>query len=338
MHTVVELEARLAQPSPALVEAMARLDGDIMVLGVGGKMGPSLARLAVNAIRAAGVTKRVIGVARFSARGLAEDLGKDGVETIAADLLNEAALRGLPQAPNIIYMAGQKFGTSGAEHLTWAMNTYLPGRVADTLRGSRFVVFSTGNVYPLTPVALGGPVEETPPAPVGEYAQSCLGREQVFRYFSHVHGTPVLLFRLNYANDLRYGVLLDVARAVWEQRPIDLRMGYVNVIWQGDANEYALRSLALCTSPPTILNVSGPETVAIRWLAERFGEVLGVRPQFSGMEAETALLTNASRAHRLFGYPRVSLRQIIEWTAEWVRAGAPTLDKPTHFQQRDGKF
>lgn len=338
MQTVAELEARLAQPSPALVECMARLDGDLMILGVGGKMGPSLARLARNAIRQAGVTRRVIGVSRFSATGLAEQLAADGIETIAADLLNETELCGLPQVPNIIYMAGMKFGTTGAEHLTWAMNTYLPGRVADTFRASRFVVFSTGNVYPLTPVALGGASEEMPPAPVGEYAQSCLGREQVFRYFSHILGAPVLLFRLNYANDLRYGVLLDVARAVWEQRPIDLRMGHVNVIWQGDANEYALRSLDLCTSPPTILNVSGPETIALRWLAERFGDQFGVRPQFSASEVETALLTNASRAHRLFGYPQVSLRQMIEWTAEWVRAGAPTLDKPTHFQQREGKF
>lgn len=338
IRTVEELEEKLAEPSPALVQAISELEGDLLILGVGGKMGPSLARLAVRAIERAGVRKRVIGVSRFSSGDLAEQLQALGVETISADLLNDAELGRLPEVPNVLYMVGFKFGSTGREYLTWAMNAYLPGRVAEKFRNSRIVAFSTGNVYPLVPVKSGGASEEHPVGPVGEYAQSCLGRERVFEYFSRKNGTPLLIYRLNYAIDLRYGVLHDIAQAVKNRQPIDLRMGHANVIWQGDANEIALRSLALCQSPPRILNVTGPETLSIRWAAERIGEYLGVEPIFEGEEQDSALLNNASQAHRLFGYPRVSLRQMLEWTARWVAQGGASLGKPTHFQEREGKF
>ena len=338
MRNIEQLEKVLATPSAAGVEDMAKLDGDILILGVGGKMGPSLAKLAVNTAREAGVKRRVIGVSRFSSGGLAEELQKCGVETLAADVLDEAQLQSLPEVENVIYMIGFKFGSHGQEHRTWAVNTYLPGRVAEKFSDSRIVAFSTGNVYPLTPLTMGGASEEHPPAPVGEYAQSCLGRERVFTYFSSLHKTPMVLFRLNYAIDMRYGVLLDVATAVKEQRPIDLSMGHANVIWQGDANELALRALHVASSPPLVLNVTGPEMVSIRWLAQRFGDLLGVEPIFTGQEQNTALLSNASRAHQLFGYPRVSLRQMIEWMAQWVQLEGETLGKPTHFQERKGRF
>ena len=338
MRTVAELEARLAEPSDALVASMAELDGDLLVLGAGGKMGPSLAKLARNAVERSGARKRVLAVSRFSSAGARADLEAAGVETLSADLLDDAELAALPELPNVIYMVGTKFGTTGNEHLTWANNAYVPGRVAEKYRGSRIVAFSTGNVYPLTPVYGGGCSEEHPTAPVGEYAQSCLGRERVFEHFSRRHATPVVLFRLNYAIDLRYGILLEVARAVSEGRPIDVSMGAVNVIWQGDANEVALRALAVADSPPRALNVTGPETVSVRWLAERFGELLGTTPRIEGEERPTALLSNASAAHRLFGYPRVTLREMMEWTAGWVLAGGATLDKPTRFQEREGAF
>jgi nucleoside-diphosphate-sugar epimerase len=338
METIEQLEAGLAKPSEGLIADMAGLDGDILILGIGGKMGPSLARLVRNAVEQTGVDKNIVGVSRFSSGTLEEELRADGIETIAADLLDDRQLQSLPVVENVIYMAGVKFGTTGQEHLSWAMNSYLPGRVAEKFKESRIVVFSTGNVYPFTPVTLGGTSEEHPTGPVGEYAQSCLGRERVFEHFSRKYDIPMLLFRLNYAIDMRYGVLLEVATAVKEQRPVDLSMGHVNVIWQGDANEAAIRSLTICSSPPKILNVTGPETVSVRWLAERFGELFEVKPLFTNEEQDTALLSNASRAHELFGYPRVPLRQMIKWTAKWVEAGGPTLDKPTHFQEREGNF
>lgn len=337
-ETVEALEAELASPSPALVSAMADLDGDLLVLGAGGKMGPSLCHLAAEAMRQAGLRHRVIAVARFSAPGLAQQLEAWGAQAIRADLLDDRALADLPDAPAVVYMAGQKFGTTGAEALTWAMNAYLPGRVAERYAGSRIAVFSSGNVYPLVPLTSGGATEDVQPAPVGEYAQSVLGRERVFTHFSSLRGTAVSILRLNYAIDLRYGVLLDVAQAVWEGRPIDLRMGMANVIWQGDANEVALRSLVLAASPPAVWNLTGPETVSIRWLAGRFGELLGTEPHLVNQEAETALLNNAGRCHQAFGYPRVTLGQMITWTAAWVKNGGPTHDKPTHFQEREGNF
>ncbi|WP_433943183.1 NAD-dependent epimerase/dehydratase family protein [Paenibacillus sp. SN-8-1] len=338
MRTVSELENCLSEPSASLAADLAQLDGDILILGVGGKMGPSLAKLARRGAEAAGVKKKIIGVSRFSSGNLQKELEESGIETISADLLSDQALRALPDVPNVIYMAGHKFGTTGREYFTWAMNAYLPGRVAEKYRNSRIVSFSSGNIYPLTPVSLGGASEEHPVGPIGEYAQSCLGRERVFEYFSRENGTPVVNFRLNYAIDMRYGILLEVASAVNEGRPIDLGMGQVNVIWQGDANEMAIRSLLIGESPAVTLNVTGPETVSIRWLAERFGEGLGKQPVFTGEERDTALLSNASKSHQLFGYPRVSLRTMIDWTLEWVERGGETLGKPTHFQERTGAF
>lgn len=338
MKTIEELESKLTEPSHNLVDDIAELEGDIIILGVGGKMGPSLAKLAKNAIDQAGVSKKVIGVSRFSSKDAQQDLESVGIETVAADLLNENDLQQLPEAENVIYMAGNKFGTTGKEYFTWAMNAYLPGRVAEKYKNSRIVSFSSGNVYPLTPIYRAGASEEQPPEPVGEYAQSCLGRERVFEHFSHKYDIPLVQFRLCYAIDMRYGVLLEIAKGVKEQRPIDLRMGHANVIWQGDANEMAIRSLRICDTPPQILNVTGPETLSIRWLAEQFGELYETEPLFENEEQDTALLNNASKAYRLYGYPKVSLREMIEWTAEWVNIGGATLDKPTHFQERKGKF
>ncbi|WP_274653482.1 NAD-dependent epimerase/dehydratase family protein [Paenibacillus humicola] len=338
MRTLDELEQAMTKPSTKLIEDMKNIEGDLMLLGVGGKMGPSLAKLAMNAIREAGVNKKVYGVSRFSEPGLQDELERCGLETIVCDLLDDASLQTLPDVSNVIYMAGTKFGTTGNEHLTWAMNAYLPGRVAEKYRSSRIVVFSTGNVYPLSPIHSGGATEDFAPAPVGEYGQSCLGRERVFEFFSRRSRTPMLMYRLNYAIDMRYGVLLELAKSVKDGRPIDLAMGHFNCIWQGDANEIALRSLLRCESPVNRLNVTGPETVSVRYAAAELGKRLGMKPEFTGREAETALLSNASKCMRLFGYPGVSLLQMIDWTAEWAAHGGATIDKPTHFQQREGKF
>jgi nucleoside-diphosphate-sugar epimerase len=336
--TEQQLEELLAEPSDADAQAMAALDGDLLILGVGGKMGPSLARRARKACEQAGVAKRIVGVARFSSAGVREFLEGSGVETIAADLLDPEALAGLPDVANVIFMTGRKFGSTGSEHLTWAMNVFQPGMAAERFRGSRIVAFSSGNVYPLAPVLQGGSTESTTPGPVGEYAQSALGRERILEYFSMRHGTPMTILRLNYAIDLRYGVLLDVGQKVFERRPVNLEMGHANVIWQGDANSVCLRSFALCQSPPTILNLTGPQTISIRWLARRFGERFGIEPIFEGSESETALLNNAAHCHRLFGYPTVTVEQMIEWVADWIGLGGATLNKPTHFEARDGRF
>lgn len=328
----------LLKPSDALVAELATLDGDLLILGAGGKIGPSICRLAKAAFAQAGVANRVIGVSRFSEEGLEAQLNQEGIETIAADILNDEELQALPLAKNVLYLAGTKFGTTNRESYTWAMNTYLPGRVAEKYRDSRIVVYSTGNVYPFTPVLSGGATEETRPEPVGEYGQSCLGRERMFQYFSSLYNTPLLIYRLNYAIDFRYGVLLEVAKSVQAQRPIDLTMGHVNVIWQGDANEMALRSLLHCEAPAKILNITGPETVSIRWLAHEFGKHFGTTPEFINEEQSTALLSNAAESFRLFGYPSVTLKQMIQLTADWLLGGGETINKPTHFQERKGQF
>ena len=333
-----ELEEILSRPSEEDASAMAALEGDILILGAAGKMGPSLARRITRACEVAGVKRRIIGVARFSNPAAEEHLRGCGVETIAADLLDAGAVARLPDAPNVIYMAARKFGSTGAESLTWAMNTFLPGLVAERYRDSRIVAFSSGNVYPLTRVLHGGPTETSPTGPVGEYAQSVLGRERMFEYYSRQYGTPVVLLRLNYAIDLRYGVLLDIGQKVFDRRPVDLVMGHANVIWQGDANSVCLRSFALCQSPPAVLNLTGPETVAVRWVASRFGAHFGIEPVLEGEEAISALLSNAARCQRLFGYPSVCVEQMIEWIAGWIGMGGPTWNKPTHFETRDGKF
>jgi len=336
--TKEDLEKTMTHPSPALIEDLANLDGDILILGVGGKMGPSMAKLAQNAIQQGNLNKKVYGVSRFSSNDLQEELEQAGIYTIAADLLNEDDLQELPDVKNIIYMAGNKFGTTGNEHFTWGMNTYLPGRVAEKFPNSRIVVFSTGNVYPLTPIKASGAREEDPVDPVGEYAQSCLGRERIFEFFSHRNKTPMVMFRLNYAIDMRYGVLLEVAQKVKDGQPIDLSMGHANIIWQGDANTYALQSLLHCDYPPKVLNITGPEIVSIRRVAEQFGELFSQKPVFVNQEQDTALLSNAAKSFQTFGYPTVSLQQMVEWTANWVMNDGETINKPTHFQQRKGAF
>ena len=338
IHTEEDLEERLSRPTDADSAALAAMEGDLLILGAGGKMGPSLARLARRSAEKAGISKRIVAVARFTNQNLITQLNSSGIETISCDLLDPGILAELPDAPNVIFMAARKFGTTGSEHLTWAMNTYLPGLVAERYRESRIVTFSTGNVYGLSLAEHGGAVEITPVAPEGEYAQSALGRERMFEYASHTWGTPVTILRLNYAIDLRYGVLLDIGSAVFERRPIDLRMGLVNVIWQRDANSVCLRSLNLCSSPPTVLNLTGPETLSVRYIAQQFAKLFGIEPVFTGEEAGSALLNNAAKAHQLFGYPSVTPADMIEWTANWIGRGGPTLDKPTHFSVRDGKF
>ncbi len=338
IETEAQLEDVLSEPAPEVGEALAALDGDILLLGVGGKMGPTMAKMARRALDAVGSRKRVIGVARFSAGGLEAELNRCGIETIACDLLEDHALELLPCVSNVVYLVGMKFGTTGAEVMTWAMNTYLPALVARRFRSARIVALSTGNVYPLTPVTSGGPTEEHAVGPVGEYAQSCLGRERMFQFFSERYGTPVTLIRLNYAIDLRYGVLLDIAQRVRAGLPVDVSMGYANVIWQRDANAIILRSFGLCASPPAVLNVTGLETASIRDVARRFGRAFGVEARFTGVEAETALLSNASKSARLYGPPGTSLEQMIERIAHWVTIGGRTLGKPTHFEQRDGRF
>lgn len=338
MNELALLEQELLKPSEALVSDMKRLPGDIILLGVAGKMGPSMARLARLATDMAGVKRRIIGVSRFSEAGTRAELEAQGIETVAADLLNEDDLAALPDAPNVLYLAGTKFGTTGKESFTWAMNAYLPGRVAERYRNARIVAFSTGNVYPFVSVADGGVSEDQSTGPVGEYGQSCLGRERIFQHFSLKYQIPTLIYRLNYAIDLRYGVLLEIAKSVVAEKPVDLTTGFVNVIWQGDANEIALRAFHHCESPPKLLNVTGPETVSVRWVAEQFGMRFGKTPLFVNEPQPTALLSNASLAHRLFGYPRVTLRQMIEFIAAWVQQGGETINKPTHFQERNGKF
>ena len=334
-----DLDALLTEPSEEVERALAAVEGDLLILGVAGKMGPTLAQLARRAVDRAGLGKRVIGVSRFSSPEVEQQLRVSGVETIACDLLAERALDDLPDAANVIFMVGRKFGTSAAQAQTWATNSYLPGLVARRYRASRLVVLSSGNVYPLVPVTSGGAMERQPPAPIGEYAQSCLGRERVCEYCSRQYGTPMAIIRLNYAIDLRYGVLLDVATRVWAGKPIDVTMGNVNVIWQGDANRVILQALRLCTSPPDVLNVTGPETVSIRHIATRFAEFFGrPAPVFTGAEAPTALLSNAQRAYSLFGYPAIPLERMLRWVAHWVMQGGRIWDNATHFEVRDGNF
>lgn len=336
-RTEDELEDRLSEPTSAVVEALGRLSGDLIVLGVAGKMGPSLARMARRASDLAGVRRRVIGVARFSNGGEAE-LRAHGIETVRCELLDAAAVARLPEAANVVFLAGRKFGSTGDEAATWAVNAYLPGVVCERYRGSRIVALSTGNVYGLTLVAGGASREDDPLRPVGEYAMSALGRERVFEHFSRAHGTPVALVRLNYACDLRYGVLVDVARKVWVGEPIDLGMGYFNTIWQGDANAMVLRALEHTASPPWVVNVTGPEALSVRAVAERFRLRMGRPARLTGTEADTALLSDTRRGLELLGPLRVETDRLIEWVAEWVMAGGRSLGKPTHFESRDGRF
>ncbi len=334
----VQLNEALTDPSPALLAAGADWDGDILILGAGGKIGPSLAHMAQRVLTALAKPFRVVAASRFTDQALRKDLERAGVETIAVDFLDDTTWRRLPRLPNVFCLAGQKFGTTEFAARTWAMNTYVAGRVAETFKASRIVVYSTGNLYPLTDIRSGGSVETDPPRPLGEYAASCLGRERVMEFFSRTHGTPMVFFRLNYAVALTYGVLTDVALAVYRGEAVDVSMGLVNVLWQGDANDYALRTLTWCQTPPTVVNATGPETISVRWLAEEFGRRFARTPSFGPPPGETALLSNAAELFRRAGYPRVTLGQMIDWTAEWVATGQPLWDRPTHFQQRQGAF
>jgi nucleoside-diphosphate-sugar epimerase len=301
-------------------------------------MGPTLARMAVRALDQLNSPYHVYGAARFSQPGTREQLEAWGVRTVTCDLLDRSQLADLPDSGSVIYMAGQKFGTTGNQHMTWGINTYLPALACERYVDARIVAFSTGNVYPLAPVVAGGPLEDDPLEPVGEYAMSCLGRERIFDYFSRRHGLRCAIVRLNYAVEMRYGVLVDIARSVYAEQPVSLDMGAANVIWQGDANAQAIALLDHCATPPFVLNVTGPETVSVRRVAQILGGMLGKAPRFEGEEAATALLNNAAKSAQLLGYPRVSLHQMLEWIADWVQNDGPSLDKPTHFETRDGSF
>jgi hypothetical protein len=333
-----QLEEVMTVPSPALVKMMGRLEGDIMILGIGGKMGSTLGRVALRAIDQAGVSKRIYGVSRFTDASVRDKLESFGIETISCDLLERDAVARLPREANVVFMAGKKFGTAGQEDLTWAMNTLVPAHVGDHYRGSRIVVFSTGNVYPFTPVDSGGASEQTPVNPLGDYAQSCLGRERVFTYFSRIYQTPMVLLRLFYAIDLRYGVLHDIGQKVLRDEPIDLSMGYANVIWQGDANCQALLCLEHCGCPPDLMNVTGPETICVKTVAIQLARMIGKEPKFQGNAAKRALLADTSKATDLFGPPRVPVSTLIAWTAHWLKSGGESLNKPSHFEVRDGNF
>jgi len=339
MNRIEILRENMYTPSKEFIHDIEKIDGDIMILGVSGKMGINLAKLTQRASEQSKTKKKIYGVARFSeGSNIQKELELEGIETIKCDFMSEEQLEALPKIKNIIYMVGYKFGTVGNEDYAWAINSYLSGRVASVFKDSNIVAFSTGCVYPLVKLSAGAPSEEFPPEAVGEYAQSCLGRERIFQYFSKQNKTPVAIFRLNYAIDLKYGVLSEIAKAVLNESPIDLTMGHANVIWQKDACEIAVRSLLEVSTPANVINVTGPETVSIRWLAERFAEKFGKSPIFIGSEQDAALLSNASKAHKTFGYPKTTVREMIDITAEWLLNGGDTIDKPTHFQEREGKY
>lgn len=336
--TEAELDERLSRPAAGTVETLRRISGDVLILGASGKMGPTLARMARRAMDECGRNGRVLAAARFSNPAAETALRDAGVETLRADLLDAECVRRLPDAENVIFMAGLKFGTSDRPEMAWAMNTIAPAYVAERYRGARQVVFSTGCVYPNVPVSGGGSLETDDLEPLGDYANSCVGRERVFTYFARKHGSPLAVFRLNYAVDLRYGVLVDVAHKVLRGEPVDVTMGYANVIWQGDANDRAIRCLSHTAVPPLVVNVTGPERVSIRAAALRFGEFFGKPATIVGQEAPDALLSDATRSLDLFGPPAVPADTLIDWVAAWMQRGGRTLGKPTHFERFDGKY
>ena len=338
MWTEKKLDELLTTPSQGLIEDIKKIKGDIIILGAGGKMGPSLAILAKNAIQAAGIEKRVIAVSRFSDPIAVKLLHDNGVETISADLLQKGALDKLPDVENVIFMAGRKFGTGADACRTWAMNAWLPSITAERYKNSNIVAFSSGNLYPIVDLSTGGATEKTAPGPIGEYPMSVLARERVFEYAAVEYGTPVLLYRLNYAVDLRYGVLFDIANKVLREEPVSLSATCFNCIWQGDANEIAIRSLLCAEAPAAILNVTGPETLSVRTTALQFGEIFGKKVTFVGEESTSAYISNSQKCCELFGYPTVSAKKLIEWQAEYILSGERTLDKPTHFEERKGSY
>jgi nucleoside-diphosphate-sugar epimerase len=338
IDSVEDLEEQLAAPSALDREMVRRLEGDVIILGAGGKMGPSLARRIRRATDQAGRRRKVIAVSRFSSAELVEELQREGIETIACDLLNRDAVAKLPPGENVLFLSGRKFGSQDRPDLTWATNTIIPAHVAGHYRSARIVVFSTGNVYPLVDVNSRGSVETDACGPVGEYAQSCLARERIFEYYSREQGTPCLLYRLNYAVDLRYGVLVDIARKVFTGQPVELKVPALNAIWQGDANSYALRCLEQCASPARVLNVTGPDIISVRRAAEYFGERFRRAPVFAGEEGGQALLSNAALCHSVLGAPEVNLETLLAWVAHWVERGGVSLEKPTKFEVADGRY
>jgi nucleoside-diphosphate-sugar epimerase len=335
---ITQLEELLSRPSSAAIEALRRIEGDLIVLGVTGKLGPTLVHMAKRASDAANVPRKIIGVGRnFSPEGR-RALESYGIETISGDLLHPEFVKTLPNVPNVIFMAGRKFGSYDNEDLTWAINTHLPSLICRQFSNSRIVAFSTGNVYGMAPVAAKGSLESDPLQPCGEYAMSCLGRERIFEYFSLTSGIPVALIRLNYAVEMRYGVLVDLAQKVYKEQEIDLTMGYVNVIWQGDASAMALCALEDANSPPRPINITGPELLSVREICENFAKKMGRTARFSGVEDDQALLSNGLFAFQRYGYPRVSVEQMVHWITQWILRGSPTLKKPTHYEVRNGVF
>jgi len=333
-----QLEHLLSTPTPEVVDLFGRLEGDLLLLGAGGKIGPTLAQMAARASGQSGRRRRIVAVVRRRDRSLEERFQRLGIELHLCDMMDRTQLARLPEAPNIIYLAAMKFGTTGQEPTTWALNSYLPGLICERFPHSRIVAYSTGNVYPLVPVESGGSREDDPPGPIGEYAMSCLGRERIFTYFSQTRGIPVALIRLNYANELRYGVLVDIAQKVLAEQPVELAMGYFNAIWQGDANVMVLRALEHAAAPPTVINVAGPDILRVRDVALRFGQLFHKPVHFASTEATDALLSNGARGFELLGRPQVKPDQMIRWIADWLRRGGRVLGKPTKFQVRDGKF
>lgn len=333
-----QLEELISRPGKEAIEMFSRLEGDIMFLGVGGKIGPTLALMAKRACDAAGVSKKIYGVSLFESDEEQKRIKGLGIETIHGDLLDTNFINSLPQVKNVYFLAGMKFGSEDNLSLTWAVNSYMPALVVEHFKDSRIVAFSTGCVYPLVPVESGGSKETDKPEPVGEYAQSCLGRERMFEYGSKRNNTPVALIRLNYSVELRYGVLVDIATKVKNEEPLDLAMGYFNVIWQGDVNDVVLRSVELADSPAKILNITGEEIIRVRDVALEFGKLFGVEPKLIGKEAPTALLNNSQYAYDLYGRPQVPISQVIQWIAEWMKDEKKLLGKPTHYEVRDGKY
>ncbi len=331
------LERQLSEPVPALVAEWARVPGDVLIVGAGGKMGPSLARLAVRASSMAGTLRRVFAVSRFATPGVQAQLERDGVTTLAGDLFDRALVDSLPDAKNVIFMAGRKFGTTDDQAATWAVNAWLPGVIAERFPAARVVAFSTGNVYPHTSIAGNGPTEDDPVAPVGEYAASALARERVLTFFSRRNATPMAIMRLNYAIEPRYGVLRDLADQIVAGTPIDLTTAAVNLIWQRDANAIALRLLAHCASPPLVLNVTGP-VYRVADLAQGLATRFGTTARFCGVAGDTALLSDARRCVALFGPPPTGIDAMLDAVAAWVKGGGRTLQRPTHFERRDGRF
>ena len=340
-HGFVDVEAledHLSEPSESLVAELAEVSGDWLFVGAGGKMGPTMVRMARKALDRAGNPVRVRAASRFSDSRARESLERHGIDTFVCDVLDREAVGNLPDAANVVFMLGMKFGITTNPSLAWAMNTQAPAIVAERFSNARIVAFSSGNVYPYLPVESAGANEGTPTEPVSEYGWSLLGRERTFEHFSRVNDIPVAIVRLNYSAEARYGVLVDLAQRILAREPIDLSMGHLNFIWQRDANEHALRAFGLVASPPAIVNVTGAEVLAVRDLSERLGVALGIDPVFTGEPADTALLNDASKSHRQFGLPLASIDEAVAAVANWLKADHPTLGKPTKFEARDGKF